>query len=221
MTLAPPAAGENQKRMIDGPAGQIEALLAAPKSKPKGISVICHPHPLYGGAMSNKVTYMLASTALEHGLIALRFNFRGVGKSEGAHDQGEGEVEDTAFLCNWLRQQYPDLPLLLAGFSFGGFVSLRAAAQVQPALQVSVAPPFRYFDGRERPAHPGCPWLILHGRDDDVVAYQDTVDAVADYDPPPQLDSFDEVGHFFHGRLQDLRGSVGAFLSAHEDRLLG
>lgn len=221
MSVSLPGAGQNQKLLIDGPVGQIEALLAAPREALSGISVICHPHPLYGGAMSNKVTYMLAATALEHGMAALRFNFRGVGQSEGAHDQGQGEVEDTVFLCQWLRQQYPGLPLMLAGFSFGGFVSLQAAATVQPVLQVSVAPPFRYFDGRERPAHPGCPWLILHGRDDDVVAYQETVDAVADYDPPPQLDSFDEVGHFFHGRLQDLRASVSAFVVAHADRLNG
>lgn len=217
-----PEAGTQQQRLIDGPAGAIEALLAAPKqAKPRGLALICHPHPLYGGALSNKVTYMLAATALEHGLVALRFNFRGVGRSEGSHDQGEGETEDTVFLGQWLRQQYPDLPLLLAGFSFGGFVSLQAAAELSPALQISVAPPFRYFDGRKRPAHPGCPWLVLHGRDDDVVAYEDTVNAIAGYEPAPQLDSFDEVGHFFHGRLQDLRKSVSQFIQAHEARLNG
>ena len=161
MKFVSPAPGNHSKFLVDGEAGNIECLLAAPNPDhpPVGISLICHPHPLYGGALTNKVTYSLAGAALDCGYYALRFNFRGVGQSEGSHDQGLGEAQDTVLLARWLRRQYPDLPLLLAGFSFGGYVSLRAAAEVQPQLQVSVAPPFNYFDGRERPAHPG--WKSL------------------------------------------------------------
>lgn len=214
MKFVSPAPGNHSKFLIDGEAGDIECLLAAPNPDhpPAGISLICHPHPLYGGALTNKVTYSLAGAALDCGYYAMRFNFRGVGNSQGSHDQGLGEAQDTVLLAQWLRRQYPELPLLLAGFSFGGYVSLRAAAEVQPQLQVSVAPPFNYFDGRERPAHPACPWLLIHGQDDDVVPYADTQAVLPSYEPPPELLSPDGVGHFFHGRLQELRQQVAEFV---------
>ena len=206
------APGQNQRVLIPGPAGDIECIQATPVSDIRGVCLICHPHPLYGGAMTNKVTYMLASSALHCGLVAMRFNFRGVGETQGSHDHGQGETEDTLVLAQWLRHRLPDLPLVLAGFSFGGFVSLQAAAGAHPDLQISIAPPFKYFDGRQKPPHPGCPWLVVHGRDDDVVAYAETVDALQDYQPPAELVSFDGVGHFFHGRLQDLRAAVIEFI---------
>ena len=217
MNFVAPTAGSHSKFLLDGEAGAIECLLAAPaaQTEPVGISLICHPHPLYGGALSNKVTYSLAGAALDCGYYAMRFNFRGVGRSQGSHDQGLGEAQDTVLLGHWLRQQYPDLPLLLAGFSFGGFVSLSAAAQLKPQLQVSVAPPFSYFDGRERPAHPGCPWMLIHGLDDDVVPDEQTRAVLGEYQPQPELFSPDGVGHFFHGRLQELRQQVADFIRQH------
>src|SRR6185295_6088376 len=97
-------------------------------------------------------------------------------------------------------QQSPGAPLLLAGFSFGAFVSLKAAARAQPALQVSIAPPFKYCEAEPLPP-PQAPWLVVHGRDDEVVSYADTAAVLARYQPPPELASLDGVGHFFHGRL--------------------
>jgi alpha/beta superfamily hydrolase len=198
--------------LLDGPAGAIETLVAAPDGAPRGLAVVCHPHPLHGGALSNKVTYTLASCALKAGLVAARFNFRGVGRSAGAHDAGRGETEDTLVVVEWLRRQRPGAPLLLAGFSFGAFVSLKAAARARPALQVSIAPPFKYFEGEPLPPRPDAPWLVVHGRDDDVVAYEDTRAVLARYTPPPELATLDGVGHFFHGRLRDLEGAVSAFI---------
>lgn len=213
--LTLPAPGRAETLSLRGPAGAIEALVAVPAAAPRGIAVVCHPHPLHGGALTNKVTYTLAACALKAGLVAARFNFRGVGASEGAHDEGRGETEDTLAVADWLRRHVPDAPLLLAGFSFGAFVSLKAAARARPALQVSIAPPFKYFDGEPPPPRPPAPWLVVHGRDDEVVAYEDTRAALQRYAPPPELVTLDGVGHFFHGRLGDLEQAVSGFIARH------
>jgi uncharacterized protein len=207
-----PARGESATLLLDGSAGAIETLVAVPADAPRGIAVVCHPHPLHGGALGNKVTYTLASCALKAGLVAARFNFRGVGKSAGAHDGGRGETDDTLAVAAWLRGQLPGLPLLLAGFSFGAFVSLKAAARVRPALQVSIAPPFKYFDSEPLPPRPPAPWLVVHGRDDEVVDYAETKAVLDGYEPQPELATLDGVGHFFHGRLRELEAAVSAFI---------
>jgi alpha/beta superfamily hydrolase len=205
--------------LLPGAAGDLEVILAAPRIAARGIAVICHPHPLYGGAMSNKVTYTLASIALNAGFYALRFNFRGVGRSQGSHDQGRGETLDTLRMVDWLRQRVPAAsngeppPLLLAGFSFGGYVSIAAAEQARPALQISVAPPFGgRFVYEARPPRPPCPWLVIHSRDDDVVEYEATAAALAQYQPAPELHTVDGAGHFFNGRLDDIRKAAGEFI---------
>lgn len=214
-----PAAGQSLASFIAGGAGRIETLIAAPRTPlpPRGFAVICHPHPLYGGAMSNKVTYTLASIALQAGLYAVRFNFRGVGNSEGVHDHARGETADTLKVIEWMRQRLPaQSPLLLAGFSFGSFVSLKAAEQARPALQVTIAPPFgKYFAGESPPARPDCPWIAVHSTDDDTVAYDDTVAVLNQYQPPPTLVTMHTAGHFFHGQLVELQQAVLPFVQQH------
>lgn len=208
--LTLPVAGQSQTQLLQGPASAIEVLLAAPREPVRGGCVICHPHPLYGGAMSNKVVYTLASSASKQGLLTLRFNFRGVGKSTGQHDDGLGETDDTVWLAEQLRAALPaGVPLVLAGFSFGAFVSLKAASRVQASALMSVAPPFSatraiYADGEGPPPNPGCPWSVIHSRDDDTVAYEDTAKALAEYQPAPALTTVDGAGHFFHGRLDEV-----------------
>jgi len=215
-TPAPLAPGESRQLFVAGPAGRIETLLAAPRQKPaRAICVVCHPHPLYGGAMSNKVVYSLASSALQAGALTARFNFRGVGKTEGAYDHARGETEDTLAVVELLRSHLPAAPLVLAGFSFGAYVSLRAAARARPAVQVSISLPLggsAYIEDDAAPAHPGCPWLAVHGTDDEVVAYQRTREALQAYDPPPRLVTLEGAGHFYHGRLQELQEAVLPFL---------
>lgn len=216
-----PERGQAQEWLVEGPAGRIETLLAAPRGTdaPIGCALICHPHPLFGGAMGNKVVYTLASAALQAGLYALRFNFRGVGRSAGLHDEGRGETRDVLQLAEMLRALLPDGQLLLAGFSFGAFVALKAAAQVRPDALVTIAPPFgKYFGGEAPPAHPQCPWLAVHSRDDDTVSYEDTRAALMGYAPPPELVTVDGAGHFFHGRLQDISSTVLPFLQQHLGR---
>jgi hypothetical protein len=207
-----PAPGGAETLLLPGAAGAIETLVAVPATAPKGIAVVCHPHPLHGGALSNKVTYQLASCALKAGLVAARFNFRGVGKSQGTHDTGRGETDDTLAVVAFLREHLAGAPLLLAGFSFGAFVSLKAAARARPALQVSIAPPFKYFENEPLPPRPDAPWLVVHGRDDEVVDHAGTKAVLERYQPPPELVTLDGVGHFFHGRLRDLEATVGDFL---------
>lgn len=218
MSVSPdlPAPGQTRELLIQGRAGAIETLVATPRGVASGIAVVCHPHPLFGGALSNKVVYTLASCALKSGYVAARFNFRGVGKSVGAHDEGRGETDDTLTIIEWLRERMPGAPLLLAGFSFGAFVSIKAAERARPALQISIAPPFaKYVGDAERPPRPDCPWLVVHGRDDDTVSYEDTMGEIAHYQPPPEIVTLDGVGHFFHGRLGDLQHAVLDFLGRH------
>lgn len=214
-----PARGRADTLLLPGPAGNIETLIAVPPAPPAGIAVVCHPHPLHGGALSNKVTYALASCALKAGLVAARFNFRGVGASQGAHDEGRGETDDALAVIEWLRARAPQSPLLLAGFSFGAFVSLKAAARARPALQISIAPRFKYFAAEPLPARPAAPWLVVHGRDDEIVGHDETKAVLDRYAPPPELVTLDGVGHFFHGRLGDLEQAVSGFIERHRDAL--
>lgn len=210
-----PARGTAESMLVDGEAGPIELLVAVPPTKPVGLALVCHPHPLHGGALSNKVTYTVAAAALKLGFVAARFNFRGVGKSAGTHDGGQGETADTLVLVQWLRQQLPGLELLLAGFSFGGFVSLKAAAAAAPALQISVAPPFKYFADERLPLRPACPWLVIHARDDDVVDFEESRAILDQYQPPPELATLDTAGHFFHGHLGELQNLCTDFIQRH------
>ena len=211
-----PAPGQSAHGRLAGPAGDLECLVAMPRGPVRGIAVACHPHPLYGGAMTNKVVYTLASVALAKGLVSARFNFRGVGQSQGTHDSARGEVDDCLAVVAWLRALQPQQPLLLSGFSFGAFVSLQAASRAKAAALVSIAPPFgRYFDDAPPPPHPGCPWLVVHSRDDDTVPYEETAGALEAYDPPPRRVTVDGAGHFFHGRLEDVRNPVQSFLDEH------
>jgi len=210
-----PAPSAAKEISIVGPVGRLEAIVAMPKgfAAPLGVCVVGHPHPLFGGAMSNKVVYTLAASALKAGLIALRFNFRGVGRSQGLFDESRGETDDALAAIAWLRERAPGLPLVLAGFSFGAYVTLKAAATVHPVAQISVGIPFgRYVDGGAPPPHPGCPWLAVHSVDDEIVAYTDTIPVLKHYDPPPQIETFEGAGHFFHGRLTELQAVVQAFL---------
>lgn len=210
-----PAAGASSQVFVPGPAGRLEALLSMPRGQLRGIAVVCHPHPLYGGALSNKVVYTLASCAQKTGLAALRFNFRGVGNSQGHFDNAVGETDDLLACVDWLARRLPDQPLLLAGFSFGAYVALKGAARRRPRALVTVSIPFgRYVQAETDPPHPRCPWLAVHSRDDDVVAYDDTRSHLDRYDPPPQRVVLDGAGHFYHRHLGQLQAAVLPFLRA-------
>ncbi len=198
--------------IIDGPVGDLEALLESPgDAVPAGCAVVCHPHPAHGGALTNKVAHTLARSFVGAGFAALRFNFRGVGRSAGAFDAGVGEVDDVLAAVAWMRATVPALPLWLAGFSFGAAMAIRAAVTTKPDGLISVAPAVSRFavDFDEQPA---CPWLILQGDRDELVDVDETIAWVNELDPGPELEIFPGVEHFFHGNLVRLREAVEQFV---------
>lgn len=207
--VSPP---QPESLFLDGPAGRLEALLDAPADKPaRGSALVCHPHPQHGGTMQNKVAHTLARAFVRCGYRALRFNFRGVGASDGSYDDARGEYDDALAAVSYLRQQWPDEPLWISGFSFGAAIAIRAAIEVTPAGLVSIAPAvYRFVEQRD--LQPDCRWLIVHGDQDEVVPVEETIGWVNGLAPGPELQIFPETGHFFHGKLVELRESVVAFV---------
>ena len=196
---------------LTGPAGRIEAALDAPEADVPArplLAIFCHPLPTEGGSMHNKVVTMAARALRECGATTLRFNFRGVGQSEGSFDDGEGELADLRAVAAWARARHPDKILWLAGFSFGAWVSLRLANELKAAALISIAPPVGRswdFSGIEMPV---APWLVIQGDADEIVEPQAVYDWVASLPRPPELVRMPDTSHFFHRKLMDLRGAV-------------
>ena len=178
------------------------------------VGVACHPHPLYGGTMQNKVVHTAARAMQEAGIATVRFNFRGVGRSAGTYDKGAGELEDALAVVDWARAHFGTDELWLAGFSFGSAVALQAASSgARPRRLVTIAPPV----GRiltEPVARPGCPWLIVQGDRDELVEAAAVRAWAASYEPPPRLLVIGGAEHFFHGKLLELRAGILEFLRA-------
>lgn len=194
---------------LPGPAGALEVavcMAAIPEAR-TGTAIICHPHPQHGGSLRNKVVTMLERSLRESGLDTVRFNFRGVGESQGEYDEGDGETGDLTAVAQWIRRVRPQDKLWLAGFSFGAYVALRSARSLAADALITVAPPVGRWDFAGV-AMPECPWLIVQGEDDEVVEPQAVLDWVETLDPKPVLVRMPEAGHFFHRRLMDLRGAV-------------
>lgn len=197
---------------LEGGAGVIEALLEVPAEvpSPQAVAVCCHPHPLYGGALTNKVIHTVARAFVAAGVPALRFNFRGVGGSAGVHDEGRGETLDLVAVAGWARQRFPAADLWLAGFSFGAWVSLRAASRLSPARLVSVAPPVGRWDFEDIP-RPACPWLLVQGTADELLDAAAVEAWARALSPEVQVALLPEASHFFHGRLHEVRDLIEAF----------
>jgi len=196
--------------VIDGPAGSLEALLEDPGADGRHFAVVCHPHPLHGGTMHNKVVHTLARALQEQGMPTLRFNYRGVGASAGAYDDGRGETEDALAVIAWGRRRWPGAQLVLAGFSFGAAVALRAALAAGAAQLITVAPAITHPGAA--PLRPACPWLLVAGDADDLVDFGQLRAWAAAFQPPPTLRVLAGGDHFFHGRLQELRAAVSEHL---------
>jgi uncharacterized protein len=193
---------------IPGPAGALQAIADEAEGDPQPrYAVVCHPHPLYGGTMDNKVVYTVARALQSVGIATLRFNFRGVGASEGAYDEGRGETQDAAAVADYGAARWPGKRLVLAGFSFGSYVALRLAGERQPAYLVTVAPPVSLFDLAALPP-PRCPWLIVQGGADEMVEPAGVFAWAERLNPQPGLVVMPGVGHFFHGHLSELRDAV-------------
>jgi len=187
-----------ERLVIDGPAGALETDLNDPGLPRRGIALIAHPNPVQGGTKDNKVVTTLAKTLFGIGYVAIRPNFRGVGNSAGAFDQGNGETDDLIAVIRYAKERFGEMPLLLAGFSFGAFVQTRVARQVTAERLVLVGPAVNRFPAEPVPANT----LVIHGEHDDVVPLA----AVLDWARPQQLPLVVIPGgeHFFHGRLHQL-----------------
>jgi alpha/beta superfamily hydrolase len=191
---------------IDGPLGQLEALYLD-TAEATGIALICHPNPVQGGTMLNKVVSTLQRTARDAGLLTLRFNYRGVGASAGSHDMGSGEVDDAWAVAQWLRAKHPELPLTILGFSFGGFVAATLAGRLE-AENMTVAHLFMVAPAvmRLTESLPQRATLTVIQPDaDEVVDPQLVYDWSDNLDRPHELLKVAECGHFFHGKLTDLK----------------
>jgi len=193
---------------IAGPAGSIECAIDAPAGAPRGLAVVCHPHPQFGGTMDNKVVQTLARALLQLGWHSVRFNFRGIGASAGTWDEGQGEVDDALAVVAAFRAEAgaSRSPLLLAGFSFGGYVAAEAASRLpdgeKPERLVLVGP------STQRQQVPPVPadTVVIHGETDDVVPLSATLDWARPQSIPVIV--FPGVGHFFHGQLGLLKSVV-------------
>ena len=193
---------------IAGPAGRLEALAEEPAAAPpRLVAVVCHPHPLFGGTLHNKVVHTLARALREGGAATVRFNFRGVGASDGTHDHGAGETDDALAVVRWARERWPGLGLVLAGFSFGAVVAIRAAAAADPLWLITIAPAVDRVELGDAPP-PDCDWLIVQGEADEVVAPEAVRSWQARWAPQARLRLLPGVGHFFHGRLHELEACI-------------
>lgn len=203
--------------LISGPAGQIELMLTQPDQAPRAIAVVCHPHPLHGGTMHNKVVTTAAKAFLQMQAVVVRFNYRGVEASEGVFDDAVGECDDARAVIKWIQAQYPGLPLWLCGFSFGAYIATRVAHDDQQAvLCVSIAPAIAHYSFNDLTTL-ACPWFVVQG-DEDKVAPCNPVKQWWNSTSKPasqQLNIMSGAGHFFHGRLLELREEIVRFIEKY------
>ena len=205
---------QTQRLCFQGQAGRIQVLRDDPVGSPKGSAFVAHPHPLFGGTMDNKVVQTLARAHVQAGWTVFRFNFRGVGESEGAHDAGLGECEDLLAL---IAQAAPQGDLALAGFSFGSFVVSQALARLHAMGRevrslVFVGTAASRFEVADIPADWASRLLLLHGLDDDTVPLQSVLDWAKPQNLPVTV--VPAGGHFFHGQLPQLRRWVHRHVQA-------
>jgi alpha/beta superfamily hydrolase len=189
---------------IPGPLGVLEAIATVGDEKNNTTAIICHPHPLQSGTMHNKVVTTLMRTFRELGCHTIRFNYRGVGQSAGSYGEGIGETDDLFAVMDWVKQTTPQHDVILAGFSFGGCVAMRAAALRSVKKLITIAPPVMRCQLSGLPAIT-CPWIMVQGELDDVVPPQEVYQWLETVDPKPELIRFPTAGHFFHGQLIELR----------------
>ncbi len=186
---------------VEGPAGDLECAIDTPAGAPRGVAVVCHPHPQHGGTLDNKVAQTLARAFVQLGWRSVRFNFRGVGASQGAWDEGVGEVDDALAVIAAHRD--PAVPLMLAGFSFGAYVASQAATRLaddsKPQRLVLVGPSTE----RQQMASVPADTLVIHGESDEVVPLSATLAWARPQNLPVIV--FPGVGHFFHGQLALLK----------------
>lgn len=204
--------GIAERLVIAGPAGNVEVAVDAP-AQPRGIALVAHPHPMFGGTMDNKVAHTLARTFKDLGYAAVRSNFRGVGATEGVHDQGEGETEDLLAVLAWARGRFGEGPVVLAGFSFGAFVQARVAKRLADAgtpaqrlVLVGTAAGFVSGERRYETEAVAADTLVIHGERDDTVPLANVLDWARPMEQPVIV--VPDADHFFHRRLHVIKAII-------------
>jgi len=200
---------------INGDSGKIETVINIAKFDIKNdeniVAIICHPHPLHGGTMHNKVVHTASKAFNELGIDAIRFNYRGVGKSEGKFCDSIGEAEDLQSIINWVQEHKPNTKLILAGFSFGSFIALTGACNPKNNCisLISIAPAVNHQNYEKyMPIDKNLPWLLIHGTADEVIDFDIVKTWLDNLSVKPQVEIFDEASHFFHGRLVELKNII-------------
>ena len=203
---------ETRALTIDGPAGRLEAIMEqVPTLRQRFVSIVCHPHPQQAGTMQNKVVTTVSRALARHGGTALRFNYRGVGKSQGSYDGSRGELDDTLAALGRLRADCgASLPVVIAGFSFGGAIAYRAAAETTAADLITIAPALERIPAGVTAAPRA--WLLVQGDDDDVIPAAGVLEWALSHNRRPDIVQFAETGHFFHGRLPQLTAAIARHL---------
>jgi alpha/beta superfamily hydrolase len=209
----PVPVGHVRQVWIDGPAGRLEGSVREAEA-PRAAAVFAHPHPLYGGTLHNPVVFHADRETNQAGLMTVRFNFRGVGASEGEHDRGNGEVRDVAAAAEWIRELVPGVPLVIVGYSFGAWCGLRYAVD-EPAVAgfVGIGLPVRHFDFSvierfERPV------AVVHGSEDELGSPEEVERVLAAARPRPRLDILEGATHLFSGRAPEVGQRVAQSIVA-------
>jgi alpha/beta superfamily hydrolase len=199
---------------FDGPAGQIEAILKEPAHEVTRVAVVCHPHPLFGGTMHNKVVYRIAKAFEKAGFAVLRFNFRGAGQSAGRHDEGRGEQDDLRAAIEFMEGKFPGAEVWIAGFSFGSAVMLRAACGDERVRAiVGAGVPASKYDFA-RVVECDVPKLFVQGASDEFGSPEDLKRLFARLSEPKHLKIIEGAGHFFEGHLDELAEAVSGFINS-------
>lgn len=202
---------------IPAPHGHLEAHLRPASIPPRGAAVLCHPHPLHGGTMHTKAVFRSAQALNDAGFHVLRFNFRGVGHSTGSYDRGRGEMDDVRAALDWMQAEYPGLPLLVGGFSFGSVVGLRTGL-TDPRVEAFLALglPVRTFqleDLRGAKVSHARPLLLVQGEDDEFGNGAEAEAFARQLGPGATVIRIPGAGHFFHGHFDELRAAITSFFA--------
>jgi len=212
---------ESRNFFLEGPAGRLEAILWTPSSSahPPLAAVVCHPHPLLGGTMHNKVIYQTAKSLDAIGIPVLRFNFRSAGLSAGVHDRGQGEMDDVRAALDFLTSEFPSVPQLLAGFSFGAWVGMRVGCEDRRVSHlIGLGIPVNSTDFSFL-RHCNKPKLFVHGSNDEHGAIERVKALIPTLPGENQLVVVEGVDHFFAGKLDQLGGAINGWLTGDVLRL--
>ncbi|MGD2166472.1 MAG: dienelactone hydrolase family protein [Gammaproteobacteria bacterium] len=204
---------DSESVTIAGAAGELEAALdRVGRTQPAFACITCHPNPLQEGTMQNKVVTTVSRAAARLGGLSMRFNYRGVGASQGSYDGNRGELDDALAAIRYLRAlpESAGLPLVVTGFSFGGAIAYRVALEAEVAALITIAPAHARIPGDASARF--ARWLVIHGADDEIVPAAAALQWAGQHAPAPKIVQFAATGHFYHGRLPQLADAITAYL---------